>query len=173
MRTASVTMLASHATLAAAVLGLAWSHVHAQPSWCALLADSERMRCCALTRRVNSSGVAVQQFVTTSPKLFEPYKNEDVHGGPPLIHVPGHLSGLGRDYFLGIFHFFKVRPRRWVRGVCCSTLFPHTTNPCRLDPALQDSQEGVWTAAQGAAHSDSDGEAQCKHAQHTRVCRAC
>jgi hypothetical protein len=65
--------------------------------------------CVSLSRRVNSSGVAVQQFVTTSPKLFEPYKNEDVHGGPPLVYVPGHLSGLGRDYFLGIFHFFKVR----------------------------------------------------------------
>jgi hypothetical protein len=58
--------------------------------------------------RVNTTGVAVQQFVTTSPKLFEPYKDEDVHGGPPLIHVPAHLSSLGRDYFLGIFHFFKV-----------------------------------------------------------------
>jgi hypothetical protein len=58
--------------------------------------------------RVNTTGVAVQQFVTTSPKLFEPYKDEDIHGGPPLIHVPAHLSSLGRDYFLGIFHFFKV-----------------------------------------------------------------
>lgn len=50
----------------------------------------------------------MQQFVTTSPKLFDPYKDEDIHGGPPLIHVPAHLSGLGRDYFLGIFHFFNV-----------------------------------------------------------------
>lgn len=57
---------------------------------------------------MNQTGVAVQQFVTTSPKLFDPYKDEDIHGGPPLIHVPAHLSGLGRDYFLGIFHFFNV-----------------------------------------------------------------
>lgn len=129
MRTATVTMLAGHAISAAAVLGSAWPHVHAQPSWCAVLAGSTaRMRCCALARRVNSSGVAVQQFVTTSPKLFEPYKNEDVHGGPPLIHVPGHLSGLGRDYFLGIFHFFKVRERpcRWVpRSVPFRSVSPH------------------------------------------------
>lgn len=59
--------------------------------------------------RVNTSGVAVQQFVTTSPKLFEPYKDEDIHGGPPLIHMPAHLSSLGRDYLLGVFHFFKVQ----------------------------------------------------------------
>jgi hypothetical protein len=63
---------------------------------------------CGGAYRVNQTGVAVQQFVTTSPKLFDPYKDEDIHGGPPLIHVPAHLSGLGRDYFLGIFHFFNV-----------------------------------------------------------------
>lgn len=51
----------------------------------------------------------MQQFVSTSPKLFEPYKDEDIHGGPPVIHVPARHSNLGRDYYLGIFHFFKVR----------------------------------------------------------------
>jgi len=67
---------------------------------------------CVCVCRVNQTGVAVQQFVTTSPKLFEPYKDEDIHGGPPLIHVPGHLSSLGHDYYLGVFHFFKVRTGR-------------------------------------------------------------
>jgi hypothetical protein len=61
---------------------------------------------------VNQSGVAVQQFVSTSPKLFEPFKDEDIHGGPPVIHVPAQHSTLGRDYYLGIFHFFKV----WLPG---------------------------------------------------------
>jgi hypothetical protein len=67
----------------------------------------------------------VQQFVTTSPKLFEPYKDEDIHGGPPLIHVPAHLSSLGRDYFLGIFHFFKVGSRQAFG--CLLGLIKHTS----------------------------------------------
>jgi hypothetical protein len=57
---------------------------------------------------VNSSGIAVQQFVTNSPDLFAPYKDEDIHGGPPLILVPGATSNMGQPYYLGIFHFFQV-----------------------------------------------------------------
>jgi hypothetical protein len=57
---------------------------------------------------VNASGIAVQQFVSTAPSLFEPYKDEDIHGGPPLVFIPAHLSKSGQAYYLGIFHFFKV-----------------------------------------------------------------
>jgi hypothetical protein len=58
--------------------------------------------------RVNASGIAVQQFVSTAPSLFEPYKDEDIHGGPPMVLIPGHLSATRSPYYLGIFHFFKV-----------------------------------------------------------------
>jgi hypothetical protein len=58
--------------------------------------------------RVNSTGIAVQQFVTSSPDLFAPYKDEDIHGGPPLILVPGAASNTGHSYYMGIFHFFQV-----------------------------------------------------------------
>eukprot|EP00878_Enallax_costatus_P004680 GHUV01004928.1.p1 GENE.GHUV01004928.1~~GHUV01004928.1.p1 ORF type:complete len:402 (+),score=109.70 GHUV01004928.1:2577-3782(+) len=58
--------------------------------------------------RINATGIAVQQFVTNSPTLFEPFKNEDIHGGPPVIFVPAHMSGTGEPYYLGIFHFFQT-----------------------------------------------------------------
>lgn len=52
--------------------------------------------------------MAVQQFITHSPSLFEPFKDEDVHGGPPVVLIPQELSKTGQPYFLGILHFFKV-----------------------------------------------------------------
>ncbi|KAF8059755.1 LPA1 [Scenedesmus sp. PABB004] len=58
--------------------------------------------------RVNASGVAVQQWVTSSPSLFGPFKDEDIHGGPPLALVPGELAGGGVPYYLGVFHFFQT-----------------------------------------------------------------
>ncbi|WIA21773.1 hypothetical protein OEZ85_000932 [Tetradesmus obliquus] len=58
--------------------------------------------------RVNSSGIAVQQFVTSSPDLFAPYKDEDIHGGPPLVFVPAAASNTGQAYYLGVFHFFQT-----------------------------------------------------------------
>lgn len=61
-----------------------------------------------MCNRINATGVAVQQFVTNSPVLFEPFKNEDIHGGPPVIFIPAHLSRTGEPYYLGIFHFFQV-----------------------------------------------------------------
>jgi hypothetical protein len=70
---------------------------------------------------MNSSGIAVQQFLTTSPQLFAPYKDEDIHGGPPLALVPAALSNTGRDYYLGIFHFFKVCLQLQQKAIlhCC------------------------------------------------------
>eukprot|EP00882_Tetradesmus_deserticola_P002072 GHRQ01002220.1.p1 GENE.GHRQ01002220.1~~GHRQ01002220.1.p1 ORF type:complete len:413 (+),score=44.27 GHRQ01002220.1:250-1488(+) len=58
--------------------------------------------------RVNSSGIAVQQFVTSSSDWFAPFKDEHIHGGPPLILVPGAASNTGHSYYMGIFHFFQT-----------------------------------------------------------------
>jgi hypothetical protein len=59
--------------------------------------------------RLAPNGTAVQQWVTRAPALFEPYKNEDIHGGPPLVAIPADRSPSGQGYFLGILHFFQVR----------------------------------------------------------------
>jgi hypothetical protein len=72
---------------------------------------------------IAASGIAVQQFVSTAPSLFEPYKDEDIHGGPPLVFIPAYLSKSGEAYFLGIFHFFKVWRLRLIVvwcGVCAT-----------------------------------------------------
>ena len=60
--------------------------------------------------RVNSQGVAVQQFVTANAALFRPFEGQDVHGGPPVVRVDGPLLPAGAEpYLLGVFHFFIVR----------------------------------------------------------------
>jgi hypothetical protein len=73
---------------------------------------------------VNSSGVATAMHVTRNDPLFAPFAREDVHGGPPVVLVPGkwgkynnaRASGGGKaaaaaaaeDYYLGVFHFFRT-----------------------------------------------------------------
>jgi len=60
--------------------------------------------------RINSQGVAVQQFVTNNEALFLPFAGQDVHGGPPVVLIDGPLLAQGaQPYYLGIFHFFMVR----------------------------------------------------------------
>jgi hypothetical protein len=59
---------------------------------------------------VNSTGVAVAQHLTRNDALFAPFRGEDVHGGPPVVLVPGKFSPdtAGADYYLGVFHFFQT-----------------------------------------------------------------
>jgi hypothetical protein len=60
--------------------------------------------------RMNSQGVAVQQFLSTNERLFAPFVGQDVHGGPPVVRIDGPLLAAGAaPYYLGIFHFFMVR----------------------------------------------------------------
>jgi hypothetical protein len=59
--------------------------------------------------RMNSQGVAVQQFITSSEQLFLPFAGQDVHGGPPVVLIDRPLLAAGAEpYYLGVFHFFMV-----------------------------------------------------------------
>lgn len=50
------------------------------------------------------------QHLTRNDALFAPFAREDVHGGPPVVLVPGkHSPDTGhQDYYLGVFHFFQT-----------------------------------------------------------------
>lgn len=75
----------------------------------------------------------MQQWVTSSPSWFEPFKDEDVHGGPPLALIPVDAGGgLGRPYYLGVLHFFQV----WVGGWLGRWILAlHYTTAAGLTPA--------------------------------------
>lgn len=64
--------------------------------------------CGSFACRVNSTGFAVQQYLTVDHKMFEPFKDQDIHGGPPVVHIPADKSRSGVPHFLGVFHFFMV-----------------------------------------------------------------
>lgn len=63
---------------------------------------------CSQPPRMNSQGIAVQQFLTSNEALFAPFAGQDVHGGPPVVLVEGGGAGGAAPYFLGVFHFFIV-----------------------------------------------------------------
>lgn len=35
------------------------------------------------------------------------FEEHDVHGGPPVVHVPGSASPNGKPYYLGIMHHIE------------------------------------------------------------------
>jgi hypothetical protein len=67
---------------------------------------------CSVHCRVNSSGVAVQQWVSMvrdlMPHKFLGTPKTHMHGGPPLVHVSAAASGSGKPYYLGVMHYYDV-----------------------------------------------------------------
>lgn len=49
-------------------------------------------------------GRAVPRWVSYDAKVFAKFADIYVHGGPPIMPVPGHLSGSSQPYCVGIMH---------------------------------------------------------------------
>lgn len=58
---------------------------------------------------LHPTGEAAMRYETFDEALFAKFKGFDIHGGPPVVHVPKALSGAGAGgpYYLGIMHHIE------------------------------------------------------------------
>ncbi len=47
------------------------------------------------------------RWTTHNSALMSKFEGFDVHGGPPLVLVPSHLSPDGQAHYLGIMHHIE------------------------------------------------------------------
>jgi hypothetical protein len=126
--------------------------------------------------RMNSQGVAVQQFVTNSSALSKRFAGEDVHGGPPLVLITPSLPqqsapqqkqqpDKGRrqaPYYLGVLHFFQTT------GVGADRVKHYHHHAYRMEAAAPFRICGVSKEIPLVTRKKEAGQAQ--HARWARVC---
>jgi hypothetical protein len=76
----------------------------------------------------------------------------DVHGGPPLIHVPEHISSTKEAYYLGIMHHYEMR------GDGCKRLYRHFAYKASPQPpfditAISDELPLTFKDLKGVRHA--------------------
>ena len=57
--------------------------------------------------KLESDGLASEQLMSNSSAVLAQFADFDVHGGPPVIHIPKQLSPSNSSYYLGVLHYFK------------------------------------------------------------------
>jgi hypothetical protein len=57
--------------------------------------------------KMGPDGSASEQLISSSSAVLEQFRDFDVHGGPPVVHIPKQISPTTSSYYLGVLHYFK------------------------------------------------------------------
>lgn len=56
---------------------------------------------------VGLDGVSTHKWTTHDKVMFKKFEKHDVHGGPPVVYVPGSLAKDGKAHYIGIMHHIE------------------------------------------------------------------